>query len=166
MSTLLLFIGLNSTLKPFDFYSANANRSVAPATYAAPSWGQWAGARGGDAHHAGMVIHQSERWHAWQKVGRAVQAWQEHQFHETFPPLHLKAWWHNHERGRCTMKWNGRPDPGERTQRRVHRNEGHSLPRDGSVSRTGPAGPGRTADTPSFSSSCQQLIWGCFLKLF
>lgn len=44
------------------------------------------------------------------------------------------------------MKWNGRPDPGERTQRRVHRNEGHSLPRDGNVSRAGPAGSARPAD--------------------
>lgn len=42
------------------------------------------------------------------------------------------------------MKWNGLPDPGERTQCRVHRNEGHSFPRDASVSRKGPAAPGQT----------------------
>lgn len=111
--------------------------------------GQWAGDRGGAAPHIGMVIHQSARWHARRKEGRAARRWQGHQFHETFPPLHLKAR-HNHAPGRCTMKWNGRPDPGERTQCRVHRNEGHSLPGDASVSRKGPAGPGQTVAQGSF----------------
>ena len=41
------------------------------------------------------------------------------------------------------MKWNGRPDPGEPTQCRVHGNEGHSLPRDAGVRRKGLVGPGQ-----------------------
>lgn len=120
--------------------------------------GQWAGDGGGTARHIGMVIHQSARWHARRKVGRAAQRWQGHQFHETFPPLHLKAR-HNHAQGRCTMKWNGRPDPGERTQCRVHRNEGHSLPRDASVRRKGPAGPGQTFEAAHDTSPCQTSFW-------
>lgn len=111
--------------------------------------GQWAGDRGGAALHIGMVIHQSAGvTRSAKKEGRAAWRWQGHQFHETFPPLHLKAR-HNHAQGRCTMKWNGRPDPGERTQRRVHRNEGHSLPRDASVSGKGPAGPGQAVTQPA-----------------
>lgn len=57
--TLLLFTGLNSTLKLFDVHSANANESVAPSTYAAAAAHE-RGPRGGDAH-AGMVIHHSAR---------------------------------------------------------------------------------------------------------
>lgn len=87
------------------------------------------------------------------KVGRAAQPWQGHQFHETFPRLHLKAR-HNRAQGRCTMKWNGRPDLGERTQRRVHRNEGHSLPRDAIVSRKGPAGFGQTVEAARDTATC------------
>lgn len=49
------------------------------------------------------------------------------------------------------MKWNGRPDPGERTRRRVHRNEGHPLPGDARVSGDGlgQAGPGGEATSQS-----------------
>lgn len=43
--------------------------------------------------------------------GRAALSWQGHQFHETFPPSHLKEQ-HNHVQGWCSMKWNRRPDPG------------------------------------------------------
>lgn len=48
------------------------------------------------------------------------------------------------------MKWNGRPDPGERTRRRVHRNEGHPLPGDAGVSGDGPgqARPGGSPTNP------------------
>lgn len=123
--------------------------------------GQWAGDRGGAALHIGMVIHQSVRWHARQKKGEPHSADRGHQFHETFPPLHLKAR-HNHVQGRCTMKWNGRPDPGERTQCRVHRNEGHSLPRDASVSRKGPAGPGQTVPlAASWSTAVKEMALMC-----
>lgn len=107
---------------------------------------QRAGDRGGhpSSHWNGNspiseVTHSAEG-------GRAAHRWQGHQFHETFPPLHLKAR-HNHAQGRCTMKWNGRPDPGERTQCRVHRNEGHSLPRDASVRRKRPCRSGSGSHT-------------------
>lgn len=46
------------------------------------------------------------------------------------------------------MKWNGRPDPGERTRRRVHRNEGHPLPGDAGVSGDGP-GQARPGSSPT-----------------
>lgn len=111
--------------------------------------------RGGSSHRNGNSPI-SEVTRSAKEKGEPRRRWQGHQFHETFPPLHLKAW-HNHAEGRCTMKWNGRPDPGERTQCRVHRNEGHSLPGDASVSGKDPASPGQARQGSSWYRSVSEL---------
>lgn len=136
------------TLYPFTSFCLTLNRLTStqpmqmrpggalPHILSAPvSYGQ---VRGCSSHQNGN-LPISKATHTRGKEGRAAHRWQGHQFHETFPPLHLKAR-RNHVQGWCTMKWNGRPDLGERTQRCVQRNEGHSLRGDACVSRKGPAG--------------------------
>lgn len=64
----------------------------------------------GDSQHRNDNSPISEVTYS-REEGRAALSWQGHQFHETFPPSHLKEQ-HNHAPGWCSMKWNRRPDPG------------------------------------------------------
>lgn len=130
--------------------------NVCSSSFAA--WATWlrTGGRGRSSHQNGNSPI-SDVTCSTKKKGEPRGADRGHQFHKTFPPFHLKAR-RNHVQGRCTMKWNGRPDPGERTQRRVHRNEGHSLPGDASVSRKGPAGHDQRV--------LRAALWCCYASNF